>query len=282
MIESWLYQKIFHDPGEDGKTTDELLLRYVSLTAHSLVARGWIDRFFFLRYNAGGHHLRYRMHLTGAVDCSVVNEYLRHMAASLGTIVYIDLAEYEPEIQKYGGAAGMYLAEREFCSSSRLTLSCIAHTVGRPNLRFIVATCAFSTLLDLSIGCAALRAAVLQNYAAYWHSVACKLSGDLVSRPVLDSSLIVAMRERLTRPDGAIKCMAAIVGSDVYPWLTTLKAEIVELHELAREGRLATTPEHFVSNLAHTLNNRLGLGPFDEVSVAELLANCNDQTGDSF
>ena len=76
----------------------------------------------------------------------------------------------------------------------------------------------------------------------------------------------------LASQDGALNVVADLAGPGVIPWLATLRSNTAELDALAREGRLSTSREHILCNLAHTLNNRLGLDPFDEVLIADLLA----------
>lgn len=46
---------------------------------------------------------------------------------------------------------------------------------------------------------------------------------------------------------------------------------MTEISMLSRVGRLTTSPAPILCNLAHTMNNRLGMSPLDEVVIADLL-----------
>lgn len=58
--EEWLYLKIFSGP----KFLDAFLTADLTEMVIYFYDNKWIDRFFFVRYNDEGHHLRLRFHLT--------------------------------------------------------------------------------------------------------------------------------------------------------------------------------------------------------------------------
>lgn len=264
----WIYQKIFIDSGAD-EAADDVLLRYVSPTAETLMARGWVDRFFFLRYGEGGYHLRYRLRLVGTTDPALVRAFLQQAAP---TSLRQEPAEYEPEVEKYGGPAGLELCERMFCASSQFTLACIGRTIGRNNLRVIVAIVAFDALLRTGHIADSARLDLLRDYARYWDIVSTKWTGSGTrSRIELDAQFISWLAELLASPEGTLNVLADHVGSGYALWAATLRVHMTELYDLARERRLTTSRVQILCNLAHTQHNRLGLGLHDEVLIATLL-----------
>jgi thiopeptide-type bacteriocin biosynthesis protein len=87
--------------------------------------RGW----FFLRYDDPGFHLRLRLH--GAPDAllGAVLPALRAATAgafAAGRITRLALDTYEREVDRYGGADGIELAEQVFHADSAAALAWIA------------------------------------------------------------------------------------------------------------------------------------------------------------
>lgn len=271
MDKVWLYRKLFHDPGEGGQETDRLLLRYAGPAAEALLARGWADRFFFLRYGKDGHHLRFRIRLSGAADVPAAVEFLRAAEQEAGVALRVEEAEYEPETDKYGGAEGVELAERQFHRSSLLALSCIGRTVERRATRVLVATYAFETLLTLAGFDAPSRLTLAQAYADYWNSFFVDASGRRLPRAAAGGELTQLVRDCLSRPDEASAVMCELAGPDFSIWRETLRRDLLELDALVERGLLQTPREVFIFNLAHTLNNRLGLSLPDEIMISDLV-----------
>jgi lantibiotic biosynthesis protein len=89
------------------------------LTAE-LAADGVIDGWFFLRYADPDEHLRVRLH--GAPDRLLGALPALHRAAAPfladGLLWRIGLDTYQREVERYGGPAGILLAERLFCVDS--------------------------------------------------------------------------------------------------------------------------------------------------------------------
>ena len=87
-----------------------------------LLAAGSIDNWFFVRYADPDRHLRIRMHGRQSTLQSVVSPQLNSWARHL---VERDLCQrfcldtYEPEVERYGGVAGVELSERIFGADSR-------------------------------------------------------------------------------------------------------------------------------------------------------------------
>jgi lantibiotic biosynthesis protein len=88
-----------------------------------------LDSLFFARYNMPSWQLRFR--ILGRPDwiSGPITERLRQGVAPLqaaGTVESVELAEYDRELERYGGALGMALAEKLFLHDSLAILDLIA------------------------------------------------------------------------------------------------------------------------------------------------------------
>jgi thiopeptide-type bacteriocin biosynthesis protein len=112
----WLYVKLFTGPA----TADEVLARAVPVVGRAL-ASGQADRWFFIRYGDPDWHLRLR--LRGAPD-RLLGEtlpLLHHAMAPLvatGQLWRVEVDTYEREVERYGGAGAIALAEGMFHADS--------------------------------------------------------------------------------------------------------------------------------------------------------------------
>jgi thiopeptide-type bacteriocin biosynthesis protein len=124
----WLYVKLFTGTA----TADQVLRRAARAVASSLEAGG-ADRWFFIRYGDPDWHLRLRVH--GAPD-RLLHETLpllhRVMAPLLeaGQLWRLQLDTYEREVERYGGGAGMLLAERVFHADSDAVVAIAGQLTG--------------------------------------------------------------------------------------------------------------------------------------------------------
>ena len=109
----WTYLKLY----TGSATADRLLVEEVGPCARRLVDSGAADSWFFLRYEDPGFHLRIRAHgdpdairtAFEALAARAIDEGLAH-DAMLGT--------YVREVERYGGAEGIVVAERLFHADS--------------------------------------------------------------------------------------------------------------------------------------------------------------------
>jgi thiopeptide-type bacteriocin biosynthesis protein len=266
----WLYQKLFVDPTHGEIAGDQVLVHHVGPISDFLIEQGWIDRFFFLRYGEGGFHIRYRVRLARVADAAAVAARLQRAAEEADGIVRVEPADYEPETDKYGGRHGMDICEQAFYASSRFALSCIARTLERPSLRLIVAVFAFDALLSAADIQAFSREALLIDYANYWNTLF-RQRGSVLYPPEPSQKLAVTLAEQLSASNGRLEAVADLVGPGLDTWLSDLQNHIAEINTLSQDGRLTTSRSHILCNLAHTMNNRLGMSPLDEVFIADLL-----------
>jgi thiopeptide-type bacteriocin biosynthesis protein len=128
----WLYLKLYGGPS----TLERVLSEAVAPVVHGEVASGGVARWFFLRYADPDWHVRLRLrgapaHLYGAV-LPALERALRPYHAD-GALHRLALDTYEPEIERYGGPAGMELAEAIFEADSRALIDVMPrHPPDRP------------------------------------------------------------------------------------------------------------------------------------------------------
>lgn len=113
----WLYLELYAHP----RQFDHLLSQYIKpwLKEHA----GLMERWFFIRFNEGGHHIRLRVEMR---DKEHLSRLLSSLTEALDkTIVYdIQVKTYKPEIERYG-IEMMDSIERHFHSDSQLVLDLV-------------------------------------------------------------------------------------------------------------------------------------------------------------
>jgi thiopeptide-type bacteriocin biosynthesis protein len=110
--DKWLSVYIFHQ-GD----ANELLKQLV----HPFIQQ-WNAPWFFIRYWEGGDHIRLRLKAAVSQYDLIVKSLCREKAM----IRSVQIAKYEPEIDRYGNIESMAWAERYFESSSAYILNWIA------------------------------------------------------------------------------------------------------------------------------------------------------------
>lgn len=109
----WTYVKLY----AGSATADRLLHEAVAPLARQLVAAGAADRWFFLRYEDPGFHLRVRFH----GDAGAIRAELDPLVARLldaGLVHDAAHSTYRREVERYGGPEGIELAEAVFHADS--------------------------------------------------------------------------------------------------------------------------------------------------------------------
>lgn len=119
----WCLLKLYAGP-----SSVDRILRTLRPFIESVVAAGTADRWFFLRASDPSSHLRLCFHGNPTTLRIELQEPIQEVAADLlrsGTLWRIQLDTYEREFEKYGGIAGMALAEVVFDADSRAVLPVI-------------------------------------------------------------------------------------------------------------------------------------------------------------
>ena len=266
MTDRWLYLRLFHD---DAAAADTILTDFVARTSHTMLANGSVDRFFFLRYFAGGHHIRYRLRALSPARVDSLHRWLTIGARKTSSISRTERASYEPELLKHGGPAGLEIAERQFFASSQLALSCIEATAADPERRTLVVAGAMDLLLRYGGLDRAARARCCREYAHHWSELVKHSTGQSI-HTTTDLTQLEFVRSCIDAPDGGLRDAPA--GSGAARWLEAVPADMAALRALAEQERLRVPIQIVLWNLVHTLANRLGLGIASEVAIARLAA----------
>jgi thiopeptide-type bacteriocin biosynthesis protein len=125
----WLYAKIYTGPA----SADAVLRRVVRPVVQDAVSGGAADRWFFVRYADPDPHLRLRLHGDPACLLDEVLPALLDRCARLhaeGVVWRTQLDTYEREVERYGGPAGIILAEQMFHADSDTALDAIETVPG--------------------------------------------------------------------------------------------------------------------------------------------------------
>jgi thiopeptide-type bacteriocin biosynthesis protein len=116
----WLYYKIYSGV----KTADYILTEKLKPIAEYLIEKGYIDKWFFIRYNDPDNHIRFRLHLKDKSHYGTIISIIHTELDSLieeGIIYEILTDTYIREIKRYGDNS-IELAEDLFYHDS---VSCV-------------------------------------------------------------------------------------------------------------------------------------------------------------
>src|SRR6185436_17296037 len=113
----WLYAKLYCGTA----TADQVLREVIHPAAQSIIEEGAADQWHFIRYSDPDHHLRIRFH--GEPECLLTKVWpqLQAVLAPLMAdrrVWRVQLDTYEREVERYGGAVGIELAEQLFYADS--------------------------------------------------------------------------------------------------------------------------------------------------------------------
>ncbi len=145
----WLYVKIY----TGAAMADRLLRDELAQVVQQATTSGACDQWFFIRYSDPEPHLRVRLHGDPARLTSEVLPHLEQaMAGPLdeGWVWRVQLDTYEREIERYGDAEGIELAEQIFHADSDAALAIVASCPGDEGLdaRWRLALRGIDQLLD--------------------------------------------------------------------------------------------------------------------------------------
>jgi len=125
----WLYAKLYTGTA----TVDRVLCEEVAPLAAEAVASGAARRWFFIRYAESGWHLRIRFQGDPRVLRERVQPALESMAQRLidsGAAWKLQFDTYEREVERYGGAEAIELAEEIFHRDSEAVVALLPSCTG--------------------------------------------------------------------------------------------------------------------------------------------------------
>lgn len=148
----WVSAHVFYNYDQ----MDDLIVEAIAPCVREIEEAGFLRQFFFIRFGERGPHLRLRLNVDASHVERVHGIVTQHIEAYLAqhpsapvpaNVVQIVSREelthlpnnslhfipYMPETVRYGGAAGVRVAERHFENSSRLVCSLLARSYRRPD-----------------------------------------------------------------------------------------------------------------------------------------------------
>ncbi|MEU3574387.1 thiopeptide-type bacteriocin biosynthesis protein, partial [Kitasatospora sp. NPDC036755] len=247
---------------------------------------------FFIRYGEGGPHLRirYRDPGRGRAPASPAAELTRlatrrtpldvPFAAGHGEVTEV---RYEPETERYGGAALMPIAEEVFTHSTRTALRAL-HALGARGAQRLPLALDLAHTTAHALGLDELEASRwLRGHAASWRWVT-------EFRPLPGAAVHVRVNTVFARQRTALAARArelrtALDAGTATPWLAEWAARVAEaaarMRAAAPEGAEERLSWVWASQL-HMLFNRIGVGPDEERAVCRLAARTLLETGRPF
>jgi len=253
----WLYAKLY--AGAAG--ADRALVEVVAPVLDAARAEGALDRWFFLRYADPEWHLRLRLRADPARLWSVVLPRLHDVTAPLlddGRLARVSLDTYEREVERYGGSAGVELAEAAFEADSEAALAIVRRFEGEggADARWRLALRGVHGLLvDLGLDLDAR------------HRVMVGMRDPLVAERALGSAIDRQLGARYRAERLALEALLATSAGDGHPLDAGLVAlversralapVVAELRGLAAAGRLSGAVADLAPSLVHLHVNRV-------------------------
>jgi thiopeptide-type bacteriocin biosynthesis protein len=253
----WLYAKLYLGTS----TADAVLRDVIGPVTREVQASGAVDSWFFIRYGDPQWHLRVRFHGAPRHVMAEVMPALEAAVAPLledGRLWRMQLDTYDREIERYGGSAGIALAERLFHADSEAALAIVDLLEGdeAAAARWRLAVCGIDLLLDdLGFDANGKRAILGQVRDGFFR----EFGGGKPLRVQLDQKQRAERRalEQLLDPAGGGAGEVA-AGLAILKRRSEHNAPIVsELRRLEQARRLAMPLTQIAASLVHMHVNRL-------------------------
>jgi thiopeptide-type bacteriocin biosynthesis protein len=246
----WTFVKLY----AGSATADRLLHEAVAPLARRLLAAGAADRWFFLRYEDPGFHLRVRFHGdTGAIRAEL-DPLVAHLLDA-GLVHDAVHGTYRREVERYGGPEGIELAEQLFHADSDAVvdlLDLLAPGATGLDTRWRIGLLGTERLLqDLGLDQAA-RAALSRDMRNAFDR---EFRVDAATRKAVSARIrseLVSLQDLLAAPAGGDHPLA--------PGIAVLDQRSARIAPLAAElaaRRLTTPTEELAIAFVHMWLNRL-------------------------
>ncbi len=291
----WLSVHLFFDGDIYRETADRVILEHVAPAAQRCLDAGWARRWFFIRYAAGGPHIRLRLEVTPQAS-EPCQRFIAEQAETEGGLIQsLSWSPYEPEVERYGGVDGVAVSEVLFCRSSTVAVDLLRQlTPGERSARLGKATLASLVLLHVFTQSPQLAAEMCRNYGTnYLH----QMVGD---GSVAAGYLRAFDRGRRRQGEGLAGYVEAVWralddGVSLTPEMDRYRRHLTacrdQLAGLSGQGRLvprfelqSDSPRLQAATLfpsyLHMMSNRLGVTVQEECYLATVMASTLQQTFD--
>lgn len=269
---------------------DELLGTMVRPVVHTLTSLASIDQFFFIRYFEEDAHIRLRLQVAAGKEPAALEAISEAVeASSLRERVAIRRRDYEPELERYGGAVNMNLAELHFEASSALALEVLPpeKRMERKN-RLGIGTMSFILMCRAFIGDSREIASLLWRFKA-----GTRLLVEKSNFSALEIEMLV---ERRSLESGhTVRVLWEQCGDDyllpdpLVAFADSLAASASALKDACSQGIVSANGAamsyksavgFLLPSYLHMHANRLGLTRFEELLLAHCIAKAIDSTSD--
>ncbi len=251
----WLYAKIYASPSH----MDRLLIQAIKPLVQKVFSTGGVDGWFFIRYSDPHLHLRLRFHgdpQTLSRDLLPRLWECTNPEIQKGTLWRVQIDTYEREVERYGGLAGIHIAERLFHLDSDLILELLSALPGGAATRWHVACYSVDRLLSgLGLNLNEKRE-LINNLGKYYEK---NFSVDQRYRKQI-SEKFRKERSTLEKIIGASEELEGFppqVQSAVATYMERLKTIGAELEEKRQAGELTQTISELASSYVHMHLNRM-------------------------
>jgi thiopeptide-type bacteriocin biosynthesis protein len=253
----WLYAKLYAGV----PTLDRLLQTTLAEDIDQITASGAVSHWFFLRYNDPDPHVRLRFHgeprrLEAEVWPVLREAFMASLDSGEGWRLQLDT--YEREVERYGGPAGVELAEELFTADSEAVLHLLRAYTGDEggDMRWRLALKGLDALLE-TLGLS------LDEKAAVAQRVRNVFGAEFrVNKPFEEQ---LSLRYR--RESKALEALLRASPQDESPWQPGLAAfhrrserlrPVAErLRQAEREGQLTVPVEQLADSFLHMHVNRM-------------------------
>ncbi|WP_337169400.1 thiopeptide-type bacteriocin biosynthesis protein [Gemmatimonas aurantiaca] len=239
---------------------------------------------FFVRYSDPLPHLRIRVRVPFDMsDDQAVENLDLPDAGQGGLFARMVVCGYEPEHGRYGGPAGVRLAEAAFCASSDWVLLRLGalHDRARPAkvgagilASYVALQAAFGTRATIGEISAWIRDIELGLFVEPGEQYRAAFDASLESQLDTIVDFLDQADESLTQEHGA--------GSLFESFLPTWEDVLHQYRQLGRDGKLKflgdpvfnamEAQRRLIPSFLHMTNNRMGLSRLDEAYVAHAIA----------
>ena len=254
----WLYAKLY----TGNATADHVLREVIGPLTAEVLQSGAADQWFFIRYGDPDWHLRLRFHgkperLHGDVMPAI--EAAVTLLLKEGRLARVQFDTYEREVERYGGAEGIVLAERIFQADSEAALEIIENLelgdVGLDERWRLVLRGIDALLQDLGFDPATKFAVIRQARAAFAKEIRVdgRLKGQIGDRFREERKRLEALLDPGQDAESALSC-----GFEIFRHRSARLAPIVaELKASEAAGRLSLSLHELAHNYIHMHANRL-------------------------
>jgi thiopeptide-type bacteriocin biosynthesis protein len=253
----WFYCKLYGGAG----MADQVLCDLVQPLIEELSAQHGLAQWHFLRNQDPGHHLRLRLRLPGAPGAALAALH-RRLQPFLGdgSVHRVVVDTYQRELERYGGPAGIALAERIFTADSEAALRWLAAArlgsgATLADERWCVLTAASDRLLrDFALSDQDRRTLLLQLATGY------AAEGSAAGSERQVAAFFRTQRgtlERHLQPPAPGDGERAALWQALAARSTEVRAAAAQLRQLDEEGMLETSLPELVSALLHVQAGRL-------------------------